>query len=148
MFKRYLCCQTVGYDINFWYCLWQGGWNLKEKYHCVQKCLLQQDRGWVGIKYEEQENNLGVNTHRSGLDPMHCSMVFLGNEILPLSAVVLISGPQTSTAFIWVCPIPPSCSVLIWAESILSITPKLGFHLVPLLGFGRKREKYFGFLLL
>lgn len=41
MFKRYLCCQTIGYDLTLWYCLvWQGGWNLNEKYHCMQRMPL------------------------------------------------------------------------------------------------------------
>lgn len=134
MFKRCLCCQTIGYEITFWCCLvWQGGWNLNKNISVCRKCLLQQGRGWVGVKYEEQEDNLDVNIHGSGLDSMYCSMVFLGNEHLPLTVAVLAHRP-----FIWRCPIPP-------AELCLSGLKYQHYSWIrflssPLLGFGR-REK-------
>lgn len=127
----------LGYEIAFWCCLvWQGGWNLNKNISVCRKCLLQQGKWWVGVKYEEQEDNLDGNIHGPDLDSVYCSMVFLGSEHLPLTVAALVHRP-----FIWRCPIPPAePAYLGWN---LRIIPKLGFCLVPSLGL--RREKSLGF---
>lgn len=127
----------LGYEIAFWCCLvWQGGWNLNKNISVCRKCLLQQGKWWVGVKYEEQEDNLDGNSHGPDLDSVYCSMVFLGSEHLPLTVAALVHRP-----FIWRCPIPPAePAYLGWN---LRIIPKLGFCLVPSLGL--RREKSLGF---
>lgn len=109
-----------------------------------RECLLQQGRSWVEGEERVQENNLDVNIHGSGLDSMYCSMVFLGNVNLPLTVVVLIKWFTDKHCIYLDMPRSPQLD----SESILRITPKLGFCLVPSLVLGGEERNLLGYLFL
>lgn len=102
-------------------------------YHCVQRMPLAagQVMGRWRRRGESGKKNWIWVSMDHGLDSMYCSMVFLGNVNLPPAVVVLMSGSQTSSAFIWSCSIPPQLNSAYLGSKHSRITPNLDFCLVP-----------------